>query len=153
MKTLGLWRQQATFQRRRAFLSNSVSYYQCQPPFYLVKIPTTEKHWTPWEQIGSQKYRLKAKAKSHILTGIPFVTTYFRRSNFSRGNARVQKWGLHRKSIFLSRAQVGVQIWEMGGKSLHGKRAYFILGKEKCLTSFSTIFSSFYQFWKVIMII
>ena len=41
MKTLGLWRQQATFQRR-AFLSNSVSYYQCQPPFYLVKIPTTE---------------------------------------------------------------------------------------------------------------
>ena len=131
MKTLGLWRQQATFQRR-AFLSNSVSYYQCQPPFYLVKIPTTEKHWTPWEQIGSQKYRLKAKAKSHILTGIPFVTTYFR-GNFSRGNAWVQKWGLHRKSIFLSRAQVGVQIWEMGGKSLHGKRAYFILGKEKCL--------------------
>ena len=135
MKTLGLWRQQAATFQRRAFLSNSVSYYQCQPPFYLVKIPTTEALNT----MGTNRITkiptlqlLKAKAKSHILTGIPFVTTYFR-GNFSRGNAWVQKWGLHRKSIFLSRAQVGVQIWEMGGKSLHGKRAYFILGKEKCL--------------------
>ena len=141
MKTLGLWRQQATFQRR-AFLSNSVSYYQCQPPFYLVKIPTTEALNT----MGTNRITkiptlklLKAKAKSHILTGIPFVTTYFR-GNFSRGNAWVQKWGLHRKSIFLSRAQVGVQIWEMGGKSLHGERAYFILGKEKRLTIFFAVF-------------
>ena len=146
MKTLGLWRQQATFQRR-AFLSNSVSYYQCQPPFYLVKIPTTEALNT----MGTNRITkiptlklLKAIAKSHILTGIPFVTTYFR-GNFSRGNAWVQKWGLHRKSIFFEQSSSGGTDMGNGGKIVAWKKGIFHPWQRKMSDN---IFCRFYQFQK-----
>ena len=80
MKSGNVWRQQATFQRR-AFLSNSVSYYQCLLSFLPCK---NTDDFKLLNTMGTNRitkippsFTENPQAKSHILTGIPICNHSF----------------------------------------------------------------------------